>query len=95
MTYKVGPKGQVVLPKAVRDRLGIGPGDQVMVDEDHGAIRIRKVITDPVERRAIVASLRGALAGAPSPTAALEEDRRLEREREERKYQEWHTDSCA
>ncbi len=26
MTYRVGPKGQVVIPKSIRDRLGISTG---------------------------------------------------------------------
>jgi len=42
MTYKVGPKGQVVLPKAIRARLGIHPGDEVLVEEDGDHIEIRK-----------------------------------------------------
>ncbi|MFN8201895.1 MAG: AbrB/MazE/SpoVT family DNA-binding domain-containing protein [Solirubrobacteraceae bacterium] len=42
MTYKVGPKGQVVVPKAIRDRLGIMPGDEVVIDEVDGEIRIRR-----------------------------------------------------
>ena len=31
MTHKVGPKGQVVIPKAVRERVGISPGSEVDV----------------------------------------------------------------
>ncbi len=85
MTYKVGPKGQVVIPKAIRDRVGIGPGDQVSFDEEQGAIRIRKAITDPAERRAILARLQGVLKGGGlDPIAGLEAEHRREVEADER-----------
>jgi AbrB family looped-hinge helix DNA binding protein len=42
MTVRVGPKGQVVVPKAIRERLGIHPGDEVVVLEAAGEIRIRR-----------------------------------------------------
>ncbi len=85
MTYKVGPKGQVVIPKRIRDRVGIGPGDQVFFDEEQGAVRIRKVVTDPAERRAILARLRGSLKGGGiDPIAGLEAEHRREVEADER-----------
>lgn len=84
MTYKVGVKGQVVLPKSVRERVGINPGDEVTVAEKGGVVQIRKALPGPAEREAIVASLRGALVGGQSLTAALERDRQAERAREER-----------
>lgn len=84
MTYKVGIKGQVVLPKAVRERVGINPGDEVTVAEKGGVVQIRKALPGPAEREAIVTSLRGALAGEQSLTATLERDRQVERTREER-----------
>ncbi|HEY3866361.1 MAG TPA: hypothetical protein VGL54_09790 [Solirubrobacteraceae bacterium] len=40
---------------------------------------------DEAECQSIIANLRGALTGGPSLTAALEWERRLEREREDRK----------
>jgi hypothetical protein len=48
--------------------------------------------TGSTERRVILAGLRGALAGGPSLTVALEHDRKLEREREECKCVELRPD---
>jgi len=42
MTMKVGPKGQVVVPKHIRDELGIHPGDAVDVVSENGEVRIRR-----------------------------------------------------
>ena len=41
MTHRVGTKGQVVIPKELRDQLGIEPGDEVnfWLHEDHLAVR--------------------------------------------------------
>jgi AbrB family looped-hinge helix DNA binding protein len=85
MTYKMGPKGQVVIPKSIRDRLNFQPGDRLLVREGEDEVHIRKVAVDPLARRAILKDLRGVLAGAPSLTAALERERRSEREREDRR----------
>ncbi|MCY3924336.1 MAG: AbrB/MazE/SpoVT family DNA-binding domain-containing protein [bacterium] len=41
MTHTVGAKGQVVIPKELRDRFGIEPGDEVSFwdCDDHVALR--------------------------------------------------------
>lgn len=41
LASKVGPKGQAVIPKPVRDQLGIHSGDRVLmaVEGDHIVIR--------------------------------------------------------
>jgi len=78
MTYKVGPKGQVVIPKDVRLRLGIHPGDEVVVEEVDGEVHIR-----PNARQI---RLLGLLADVPGGgTDALEATRREDRELEARK----------
>jgi AbrB family looped-hinge helix DNA binding protein len=74
-----------VIPKRIRDRLHLQPGDRLQVREQGDGVHIRKVLTGPAERKAIIARLRGALAGGPNLTAVLESERRSEREREDRK----------
>lgn len=91
-TYKMGPKGQVVIPKPIRDRLGLQPGDRLQVCADGDGVHIRKAGSDAMVRRAIATGLRGALAGGPSLTAALEAERRQERAREERGLRERDAD---
>jgi antitoxin PrlF len=51
-------KGQVTIPKAVRDRMGLHPGDEVDFVADGGGYRLRKLVrTNPFAR------YRGFLAG--------------------------------
>jgi AbrB family looped-hinge helix DNA binding protein len=87
MTYKVGPKGQVVIPKSIRDRLGISTGDEVVVEQDGREVRIRLQADDAEARRKRIQALRGISAGAPG-LPGFEADKRKEREREERKERE-------
>ena len=42
MPNRVTTKGQVTIPKDVRDMLGVAPGDEVEFVESHGQIRIKK-----------------------------------------------------
>lgn len=74
MTHKVGPKGQVVIPKDLRAEFGIEPGDEVTFwrDGDHVAVRPLRS-TEP---------LKGRFAGQPL-VAQLERERQRERDRED------------
>ena len=41
-TAKITSKGQITLPKEVRRRLGIGPGDEVDFIEENGVYVLKK-----------------------------------------------------
>jgi antitoxin PrlF len=43
-TAKITIKGQIILPKEVRKRLGIGPGDEVEFLEENGRYLLRKKV---------------------------------------------------
>ena len=72
-------KGQVVIPKKERDRIGIKPGMRVIVVAVDDHIEIRPVPEDPVDH------FHGFFKKGPSLTKALIEERRKERRREEKK----------
>jgi AbrB family looped-hinge helix DNA binding protein len=42
---KVTSKGQITLPKKVRDKLGVRPGEDVGFEEKKGVIMIKKAVT--------------------------------------------------
>jgi len=87
MTHRMGAKGQVVIPKAIRDELGIHPGDEVVFEADGTDVRVRRRDDDVDQRRKRIAALRGALKGVPGfSTKDLEADRREERRREDEKW---------
>ena len=43
-TAKITSKGQITLPKEVRRRLGVGPGDQVEFVEENGKYVLKKIV---------------------------------------------------
>ncbi|MFM7879962.1 MAG: AbrB/MazE/SpoVT family DNA-binding domain-containing protein [Acidimicrobiaceae bacterium] len=56
MAQKIGPKGQVVIPKEFRDELGIEPGDEVEVSLSENGVLIQSVNATK--------SLRGIFSGS-------------------------------
>jgi antitoxin PrlF len=87
MTHKVGAKGQVVIPKEIRDQIGIRPGDEVTFDADGGEVRVRRVEDDRAIQSNRIKALRGIWTDGGGTDALLEE-RGREREREERKAED-------
>jgi AbrB family looped-hinge helix DNA binding protein len=81
MTHKVGPKGQVVLPKPLRSELGIRPGDDVLFERAGEGIRVWKAPAAD--------DLWGSLPATEiDPLQTLMEDKRRERAREDRRLLE-------
>ncbi len=66
MKATMSEKGQVTIPKALRERLGIRPGQALDFEEEHGRIIVTKADeTDPVER------LYGILPADPTTDAFI------------------------
>jgi antitoxin PrlF len=62
MKSLVTSKGQVTIPKPLRDEFGIEPGAEVDFDAAPDGIRIRKVV-DRTKRKAALGCLKEELAG--------------------------------
>jgi antitoxin PrlF len=92
MTHRVGIKGQVVIPKAIRDEIGIKPGDEVTFESSGSEVRVRRVNDDPKHRVDEIRNLRGIWAETGAGTKELLEERQRERDAEERKAQRWGVD---
>ena len=56
---RVTEKGQVTIPKQVRDELGIGAGSEVDFEREDDAIVIRKSKSGPTRGKRLVEHLRG------------------------------------
>ncbi|MDJ0768912.1 MAG: AbrB/MazE/SpoVT family DNA-binding domain-containing protein [Ilumatobacter sp.] len=56
---KVTEKGQVTIPKELRDRFGIGAGTEVVFEVEHDEIVVRKVAGPETRGSKLAARLRG------------------------------------
>lgn len=45
-TTRVTTKGQITIPKDVRERLGLRPGDEIEFVEDQSGFRVQKQLMD-------------------------------------------------
>jgi AbrB family looped-hinge helix DNA binding protein len=72
-TAKISAKGQVSIPKAVRDRLKLRAGTEVVIDVEGETLVMKKVRELPDWR-----TMEGMAKGDGSLTKALEEERAAE-----------------
>ena len=59
LKVRVGPKGQIVIPKSVRDSLGIKPNDILLVDLDDSKATLEAIHANPLEVLAEIARTYG------------------------------------
>ncbi len=79
----VSKKGWVVIPKEIREKFGIHPGDKIFIFDAGGSIAVMKSQEDPI------AYGYGLLKGGPSMAMELVEEHRQEVEKDEREAREW------
>ncbi len=73
---QLSEKGQVLIPKPLRRKLGLKPGAKVQLAEEEGRLVLAPVPPDPI------AAATGFLEGKFSLTADLRREHREERRRE-------------
>jgi AbrB family looped-hinge helix DNA binding protein len=56
---KVGPKGQIVIPKPIREKLGIGPSDTVVLDLEGEQMTLTVASRDSIKTFAQIAKQYG------------------------------------
>ena len=75
----IGPKGQVVVPKQIRDGLSIKPGDRVVVRGEKGSVRIFRAESSVAELFEKLAAMKGTRMGGKTDFFSGQIDERLGR----------------
>lgn len=77
---KLGPKGQFVIPKLLREEFGFVPGGNILLTEHEGGVLMQKP-SDPMEiLRKLQEHAKARKAKAPHPHAIYEQyEQRLRR----------------
>ena len=78
-------KGQIVIPAALRKKYGIKKGTRIQVYEQNDHIVLNPLSPEVI--RARLNKLQGIVKGGPSMTKELEEERALDREKEDGKFE--------
>ena len=70
----VSSKGQIAIPKAIRDRLNLKPGTQIAFEVQGEQLVMKRLVSEFPDWR----TMRGMVASGPSLTKALEQEHRDE-----------------
>ena len=70
----ISAKGQVSIPKTIRDRLNLKPGTQVAIDVQGEQVVMKRLVSDLPDWR----TMQGMVRTGPRLTAALEEEHAAE-----------------
>ncbi len=74
----VSSKGQIVIPAALREELGIQPGTRISIQRERNHLVLQPITDD------FIRSLRGCLKGKTSLVEAREREHRVEKDRSAR-----------
>ena len=67
----ISSKGQIAIPKAIRERLNLTPGTELTIDVQGEILLLKRVVSNYPDWR----TMRGMAAGGESLTKALMEER--------------------
>ena len=73
-TATISSKGQIAIPKAIRDRLNLKAGTEVVIDVQGEALVMKRLVREFPDWR----TMEGMVPGEESLTKALEEERAAE-----------------
>ena len=79
----VSSKGQVAIPKAVRDRLNLKPGTELAIDVQGEALVMKRLVSGFPDWR----TMEGMVRGGESLTQALMEERAADKAHDEARIQ--------
>jgi AbrB family looped-hinge helix DNA binding protein len=78
LKVRVGPQGRIVIPAALREELGVGPGQELMARVEDGRLVLER-------REDVVRRLKGRFAHVPADRVLSEE--LISERREEAKFE--------
>lgn len=78
---RISPNGRIVIPAAIRQQLGVKPGDPVLMDVENGSLRIESYPTR-------IARIQRELAQYIPPGTSLADELIAERREEARREEE-------